>query len=131
MEELQSTGDTLEEVQKINELAANFYRLHLAASMADAVEMARNTLYGASRLEQRTATHLPDKIPEPAEIQEEDKTPITMPNQIEQTLPASEDAFKESETTEQDPPIREEVILPEDKESPEEEKPQEIQKTLL
>ncbi len=55
-----STGDQIEEAQKINELAGNLYRLHLAASMADAVEMARVTLFGSGEREAHTTTHLPD-----------------------------------------------------------------------
>lgn len=112
MEELASTGDTLEEVQKINNLAVNFYKLHLAASMADAVEMARNTLQGASRLEMRTATHLPDKLPEEhlEEAMEVAAPPVDVPPQV----------IKELELPET--PIQEEQVEPE--------KPAEVQTTL-
>ena len=84
MSNIQSTGEQLDEARKINDLAMNLYRLHLAPSLADAVEMARQTLQGAGRLEAATAEHMANE-----HVTEEDQQLEEDINKEMQAIPVS------------------------------------------
>lgn len=76
MSDLQSTGDRLADIQKINDLAMTLYKMHLAASMDDAAKMAEETLFGASKREALSAQHIDetpigDMMPEIMQHQQE------------------------------------------------------------
>ncbi|MBI4448563.1 hypothetical protein HY641_00860 [Candidatus Woesearchaeota archaeon] len=58
---LESTGDRIAEIQKVNDLAMTLYKMHLAASMDDAVKMAEDTLFGASKREAISAQHIDER----------------------------------------------------------------------